>query len=1502
MADTVRIEITLEATDNTGKAIESLVGNLKKMSSSADSAGSAAEKASNKVSKFDKQAEKTSKTLQNWLKQKWQIVLEAKDKISPILSTLKSSLSSVAGKAWSITVKAVDMVTSPIRGILNLLKNPILQAGAILGVSVGLKDTIDTYKGFESAMSQVKAISGATSSQFEQLTEKAKEMGAKTKFTAEEAANAFNYMAMAGWKSADMLNGIEGIMNLAAASGEDLATTSDIVTDALTAFGLTASDADHFADVLAAASSNSNTNVGMMGETFKYVAAMAGTLGYSIEDTALAIGLMANAGIKSSQAGTELNTIFTRLSVNTSHARDTLEGLGIAFFDSNGKARPFKNILDELRVAMQGLNDQEKTEIANTIAGQRAQAGLLSMINASKADYEKLTEAVNNADGASSRMANTMLDNVQGSFTLLQSAADGAKLALGERLAPYLREFADWATESMPQVEKAISIFMDWVDGKVSEFRNKLSEVTSTDEFQNADMFGKVKILWDEIIADPFSEWWESTGKEKIASVAQDIGAGIGTALQTGLLALLGIDISQGTEEGVSIGRSFAEGFAAGFDKDTIGAAFKTAISGMIQDVGKILPGGEAPGLDTAISAMLLYKMASPVMSVGGTIGKTIFGKQAGGASLASTVVGSAAKGTGLLGMGANTAIELGAGNLAGGASLGTGALAGLGLGAIAGGVIGVGTGISGISDWVKAGQETDKDKKAMLNDTGAWKVGGVAAGAAAGAAIGSVVPVVGTAAGALIGAGVGGVAGIIGSKKRQKDYEEQVKAQEEAAKAAEQEAAAVQLLKDKAKVAGVQVETFKTSNKTLRESFTDSTVSIEEFNKVLKQASTEKLQNAFGNMTLTLQEVKDLASSIVYGGMSDEADKYTNAVDTASEALSQVKSDLSSMEKLNWKAGIGLTLSDDDKQSFKDQATQFAKDAQTYLTDKHYEAYVSLKLIAGSDVDMTGTDTAYATVKEQVQTLSSQLQQEINDALADGEIGTRTIELDGNVVEINEMEAITNLQNQISDIINKVSEAESEAGMQMLEIKYGGATMSADSFQQLQTELQEQVQTMTQTYDDATKTAIASVNLQLSLGQIDETEANAQIEELKQNYQQQIGDMNIRVEGFQLDTIADAFGSELENALDSAYPDIEGTTSEKLKAIMDSALAVSPEPVEWTQEQISEWFGLDGLDVEAQAVIGEMLQSVAESIPQQVIDQIDASTTGITFDQTQESIKTAMENSVADGVANTDLSAAFEALTPLRSSLEQNAQSTLGASMDINIPMNITYDYSVTNPTFTPPSLTVTSNGGRTITKHANGGFVGGAELSWVGEDGPEAIIPLGSKRRERGLELYEQVGEILGITKRANGGFVGGAEIIPFSSYKTGGMATSETGAYGLSTAYDAQDGLNPASDVSGGDFIGYGLEKATQGFSGVLPVSDNGETESAGGTSTESVGSTPVNVSVSMNPSFVIEGAGNKSEDEIVGILQRHIKDMADEIGGEVAERLVRAFQNMPLKGVV
>nr|DAO60075.1 MAG TPA: minor tail protein [Caudoviricetes sp.] len=278
---------------------------------------------------------------------------------------------------------------------------------------------------FEAGMSEVQAISGASGKDLAALTAKAKEMGAATKFSATESAEALKYMAMAGWKTKQMTAGLPGIMNLAAASGEDLATVSDIVTDSMTAFGLQAKEAGHFADVLAKASSSSNTNVGMMGATFKYVAPIAGSMKYSIEDTATAIGLMANAGIKGEQAGTTLRAVLTRLVKPPKDAAAALDELGVSAKNSDGTMKPLREVIGDLREKFAGLNDSQKAQYAASIAGQEAMSGLLAIVNASPSDFDKLTKAIDKSDGSAEKMAKTMQNNLKGQITILKSSLEG---------------------------------------------------------------------------------------------------------------------------------------------------------------------------------------------------------------------------------------------------------------------------------------------------------------------------------------------------------------------------------------------------------------------------------------------------------------------------------------------------------------------------------------------------------------------------------------------------------------------------------------------------------------------------------------------------------------------------------------------------------------------------------------------------------------------------------------------------------------------------------------------------------------------------------------------------------------------------------------------------------------------------------------------------------------------------------------------------------------------
>ena len=297
---------------------------------------------------------------------------------------------------------------------------------------------------FDSGMSNVAAVSGAAGEDLDKLREKAREMGAKTKFSASEAASAMEYMAMAGWKTGDMLDGIEGIMNLAAASGEDLAATSDIVTDALTAMGLSASDSGHFADILAAASSNANTNVAMMGETFKYCAPVAGALGFSAADTAEAIGLMANAGIKSSQAGTAMRTILTSLTGDVTFVGDSFGELTVQTVKTDGSMRSLGDIMTDCRAAFSQMSESEQAANAEALVGKNAMSGFLAVMNAAPGDIEKLNGAITNCDGTAEKMAATMQDNLAGQVTILKSQLEELAISIGEMLMPHIRQIVGW--------------------------------------------------------------------------------------------------------------------------------------------------------------------------------------------------------------------------------------------------------------------------------------------------------------------------------------------------------------------------------------------------------------------------------------------------------------------------------------------------------------------------------------------------------------------------------------------------------------------------------------------------------------------------------------------------------------------------------------------------------------------------------------------------------------------------------------------------------------------------------------------------------------------------------------------------------------------------------------------------------------------------------------------------------------------------------------------------
>lgn len=1656
----IKIEIPIETKDNTGQVVDSISEKMEGLDSAAKKAqksmentvnsankaargfenasksvsgfeksvGSGFDNASKKASGFEKSVNQTQKSLLAMLKEKYQILLEAKDRITPTVKQAITYVKSLTSKAWKVTLKAVDLVTSPVRRVFGLLQSPLVAAGVTISAGAGIADTVQTYADFEAAMSEVKAISGATSEEFAQLTDKANQMGAVTKFTASESAEAFKYMAQAGWDAKEMMDGIEGLMSLAAASGEDLGTASDIVTDALTAFGMSAKESGRFADVMAMAANATNTDVAKMGDTFKYVAPVAGALGYSIEDTAVAIGLMANNGIKASQAGTSLRSLLTNLTHPVGQAEDAINDLGISITNADGSVKPLSQTLQELRSKFGALSEAERAQYAAMLAGQEGMSGLLAIVNASDQDFADLTEQINNSSGAAQEMADIMMDNLAGKFELFTGALDSMKMSLGERFKPYLMDALEWLTDKVPDVENALLTAMNSFDRFVDETKSKIAEFTATDEWENADLFGKIEIAWDELVAEPFSDWWNGSGKLKVAGVARDIGTGIGSAISAGILALMGIDVSSVIDEGSSIGRQFAEGFSEGMSGVDVSAALGTMVSGAFSSAGKLLPGGTAPDIGSLLSAAAIAKIAGPLMSFGSgafKVGKGIYKSATGGVlkkaigsfSVADELAGVGnVSGSGLMGLAGKAGMALGSG-----ASTATG-LAAAGAGGIAGGIVGGAALISGGMDAFDAYnsyKEGNKDAAKAQGTSAGLKVGGVAAGAAAGAAIGSVVPVLGTAVGGLIGAGIGGLAGWFAGDKVKEDYEE-------AAVAAEN-------LEQKSKYA---LEGAKFDSKELKEAFDDTNVSAEQFGAMMQEATSNKIRDSFGDIKLTMQEIEEAAKQIVFADQAEALNKFSAAAETADNSLTTLQNSFQTMDKLNWKASLGMALDEGDISEYISAVDAMIESSKQYLEDKNYEATAAIDLLIepGNETDMTtGLNQMYSDMQSKIESLGSDLKAKVNVALEDG------------VITLDEQAEITNLQNQIADITNQISQAETEASFQSLKIKYSGASLDADSFASLVSEIQANVQDAASQYDEALQVSLTNLNLQLQNGAISQEQFDEQLQALTEGYQAKITDLSVRVESFELQSIADSFGSELDGIL----PDLEGSVAERLGTAMHNAMANGIDATQWSMEgeglqSAIEALDLDGLEATTQSAVAEMMGQVARSLPEQMtsalegtsvdmsegvnnmlnssIENVDLSPTSETLvnqlnkslgevdmSESGAGLQTGIQNSLTSSIENVDLTdagvlmnqklgeamssvdmsesdtgiqdglqssltaslenidltevggmmnqklgeamasvdmsesgaglqegiqnsltAALEgidlsesaqmintsivtalsstegidmsgftaamqssitssiegldysdvtsavgsgisdaitatmgtiqgSITSLYSSVGAAINSAFAAGFTTTTTVTITVNYKLANP-----SATISFSGGGSgtatvsgsISSNANGGFAYGPELTWWGEDGPEVIIPLGSKRRQRGLELWAQAGEMLGVGKHADGGFIG------------------SSGSFNKNIWENTESLAEPMSESDSG----------TSDVSTVIDSEKNSDTKE-------------VNLSVTVNPQFVISSTSQR-EDDILQIIKTHMKELADDLGGELADRLGEVFSNMPI----
>ncbi len=879
---------------------------------------------------------------------------------------------------------------------------------------------------------------------------------------------------------------------------------------------------------------------------------------------------------------------------------------------------------------------------------------------------------------------------------------------------------------------------------------------------------------------------------------------------------------------------------------------------------------------------------------------------------------------------------------------------------------------ISSATDAYKAIKSDSVEESAAYGESAAWKAGGVAAGAAAGAALGSIIPGLGTAVGALVGAGVGGIAGWIKGNKIKEEYQDNVEEMQKELEKAQKVFEAT----------GLSIEDVKFKNRALTQAMNDSEVSAEEFALMFQEDCAAVMKEAFGDVKLSLAEIKDLAGKITFGDMKEGLEGFNMAASNTESAFATLKNSVSDIKKQNWRVGLGIKLSETDLDNYKQSIDSFMESAKSYIENSHYEASVAVNLILGNEntqIDVLN-DSYYKSLEEQINNLNQQLKTVLDDALQDGVISTEKIRLPDGTLQLSEAEEIKNLQSQIIHITDKISTAQSEAEFQSLGIKYSGAELDAESFASMQEELKANVESMVETYDNALTVTLANLNMQLDDGAISQETYDALVKEATEGYQAQISELNARVEKFNLDSISSAWETELDGIL----PNMEGDLSERLSEAMRNAIAIDPDVEGWTQEDVRKWFGMENIDASVfedifvmlkqtalatpEGIKEEIVQNFKDQIPtveeikeaidwdnmtsgdwKQLMESVKGPTDGESYclpnedDKKQlkeqfgesfdnikqlyaealhdalesnadnETLNTFMEQymsgkgadvselsfddtgaavikGVGSAIMNADMTEITSAVDTLKENTDGYVNTAFEAGVSTTMPVNVTAQYNLLNPN---AKISVSGGGSGTTTittsissyaaasqenagTNAAGGFVTGKQLSWLAEEGyGEFVIPTNPSRRTRALELYEQAGNMLGVGAHAAGGFVGGSrDVFPSEKY--------------------AVRGENEGNEIT---FYGYDENTEKNGSNSEMPYYDSGSfsmPDTAGN-------GIPIQIDVNMSPEINIQASEGGNAESIADAVMGRILGIADEIGGEMASRLMDVFSNMPLAGV-
>lgn len=1436
----------------------------------------------------------------------------ASDEATPVIRAAQDAAESWGGSVFNATIGVIDAATAPISKLASIAKNPVVQGASLIGASFGVAESVNSFQDFESMMSQVKAISGATGQAFDDLTAKAQEMGATTKFTATESAEAFNYMAMAGWKPQQMIDGISGIMSLAAASGEDLGTTSDIVTDALTAFGLSAGDSGHFADVLAQASANANTNVSMLGESFKYVAPVAGAMKYSIEDTSLALGLMASANVKGSMSGTALKTSIANMVKPTNDMAEAMDKYGISITDGEGNLKSLKGVIDNVRGSLGGLSRDEQTAVASTIFGKEAMAGMLAIVNASEEDYNKLSNAIYNANDAAEGMADTMLDNLKGSFTLMQSAIEGTENAFGKRLSPYLRGIAGGITDMMPEITDGINAVMDVVDDKIAGVKRKITDMTSSDEWKNTDLFGKIDIAWDSIIAKPFGNWVSgdgaqliSTGLGTLFSSASAIlpggeKAGLTSWLSAGILAKGAATVAQ---KGKSIVETLSPiGDAIGNITEAAGNA--NDVMDFVGNLSSMIPVGAKVGLAAAGITAAIIGIKLAIDKYNQTQLENSLEEHFGKIKLSADEVKDAA--AGILNQKYLTNVELALNEVQNADNLRAEAQKALesndvlefksrvGITLTAdeqqeytdnintfveskiselesrtfAAHIHVQTYLAGtedgqtlaqnIKEWARADNLELSDLSSQLSQKvsealkdGIIDVNEEEAISALQEKMNSITArwkeAEAQAQWDWINQKYGHLSAADLESGSFTDLMDEMRSQRETAMESikadtTQWYSELEAMKDYGRITPEQYESYKeqtgwyvrgqegselskslelgsnTLNDTYGEKITGNIQTLTETaQNALKSAETSLQSGSYGTIASTFDnmftsmdngkgflgigaDADQRALNELYQSMAPDVSQMGSLIDQYREAGQAVPKSL--MEGYKEAIEVGAAAGDVDAawQNYANQILESgSEEMKSVLTDPNNPMYESVREQLPEELK-TAIDRATA------ETTPDEITLEGLRAAVDGD------------VDIDKDSWVSALNEKLGDL---ATTEEVTADNVKIKVEQG------DCLWEIGNALGIDWQTIAEQNGIESPYIIhpdqeLTISMDTIKAEMDGDKAQAAIEQAMSALDAEGAEMSVTAEGVKVDLANVEVDSDVAAAqIESALGMESGTLAANGIEIQAGATVTIPQ--ELVQVDTSGIQSATEAQTETEPV--ETDTSANVNITEATTDASGAK------EQAQSEVESTFSESMpADGHTDVTLDQTNNA-AEVYSEVASEVQSTFSNPIAASCTVNVTLDWHITNPS----AGITTSGSGSSVTAsiagNAEGSIVTGPLLSWVGEDGPEAIIPLGSKRRDRGMDLWLQAGRALGVKEYADGGMIGD---VPLS----GG-----------------------SSDSTSGDSSGSG---------------DKGQ------------------VVINMNPVFNING---NSGNDTVNTIKEKLKELINEMSGELATRLLESYANMP-----